>query len=505
MSTKTSTPSAICFCTVVSIVVVAPLPRPLAADETASTVQSPLQTDDQAVARVIGLDLADTDGLARSDIEVDVQDGIVTLSGTAEHLLAKRRAAAIAKRTRGVQAVLNKILVRAGKQRPNDDIRADITQALSMSAAVDKPQIALDVNRGTVAMTGRVDSLAEKRVAETTVAGVRGVREVVNQLVVRLPRKRDDTELQQEIQFLIEHSIYLDDADIEVHVRDQVATLRGKVATAAEIDHVERLAEVMGILRVDLGQVEVDAGRSDGSRRKSRYANLSDESLLKMVRRVFDADPLVFSHADNINVQVNDGVVSLSGTVNRSRVKHAAERIALGVIGVHRVTNELKVDYPDGYPSDAEIIRETQGALKRSPYLERRDFRVHSQAAHVMLYGVVESELEKEIASRIAYGVEGVVHVANSLAVQREWVEKSDSEILADLKRKLEFAFFDKSNTVNVNVTDGVAILRGEVDTWRQWQTALDLALEAGSRHPHNLIRVRFHPPHGSPRVYVPE
>jgi osmotically-inducible protein OsmY len=320
-----------------------------------------------------------------------------------------------------------------------------------------------------------------------------------------LPTNRDDTQLQHEIEQLLENSVYLDDFDIDVVVENQVVTLRGTVATAAQKDHASRTAEILGILRVDADQIAVDPELGDGSRRKARYANVSDKSVKRAVRRVFHADPSVFSHAEDIDVRVNDGVVVLSGTVNRLRVKRAAERIAMDVIGVRRVVNELKVDYPSGSPSDMEIIRNTQMALHRSPYLERRDFRVHSQAAHVRLYGVVESDLEKQVASWVAEGVEGVVHVANSLAVQREWKEKADEAILSDLERKLKFALFDKSNDIDVTVKNGVAMLRGEVDTWRQWQKALDLAIEAGSRHPHNLINVRLHPPHGSSRIYVPE
>lgn len=60
-----------------------------------------------------------------------------------------------------------------------------------------------------------------------------------------------------------------------------------------------------------------------------------------------------------------------------------------------------------------------------------------------------------------------------------------------------------------VKVEKGVAILRGTVDTWLMWQTAIDLALEAGSRRPHNLIAVRYGDPSAprfyGPHYYVPE
>ncbi len=63
---------------------------------------------------------------------------------------------------------------------------------------------------------------------------------------------------------------------------------------------------------------------------------------------------------------------------------------------------------------------------------------------------------------------------------------------------------FDASDGIDITVTDGVAVMTGTVDTWRQWQAALDLAIEAGSRAPHNMLNVRHHPPHGASRIFVP-
>lgn len=115
----------------------------------------------------------------------------------------------------------------------------------------------------------------------------------------------------------------------------------------------------------------------------------------------------------------------------------------------------------------------------------------------------MESELEKKVAGWLADNVAGVVHVNNRLAVEKKWTPKPDEKIKRDLQRKLKFTLLETGSKIDVTVENGVAILRGEVDTWRQWQAAMDLALEAGAKHPHNLLNVRFHPPHGGSRVYV--
>ncbi len=461
-------------------------------------------TDPNEISLAIRLDFDDAERLAAESLKVEATEGLVTLSGEVACLQDKHLASRIAKRTRGVEAVLNQILVRVSK-RPDDAVREDVLKVLHANDGVDKPQIAVDVSHGEVAMTGKVDSLAEKRIAEYAASGVRGVTKVTNQLTVSLLTQRGDRELRDEINALIVQSVYLDDADIRVDVQDQVVKLTGTVASADVKDRLEVVAEVRGVREVDVTDVKVDPDTADGSRRKARFADVTDAKIGEAIRRAFEADPVVFSQADAIVASVDSGSVTLTGTVSRLRIKDKAERLAMDVIGTQRVIDEIRVKPTRQSPSDREIVVETQGAIGRSPYLERRDLRIHCQRAHVSLYGIVESEMEKQVAGWLASGVTGVVHVNNSLTVERAWKEKSDEQIQSDLERKLKFTLFDTSNQIDVTVANGVAILSGEVDTWRQWQTALNLSLEAGARHPHNMIDVRYHPPHGASRLYVPQ
>ncbi|NND97627.1 MAG: BON domain-containing protein [Pirellulaceae bacterium] len=471
---------------------------------TASNQASERSNEDHEICSALQRDLEDAERIRAGQLNVQCRNGLVTLSGTVESLLDKRLASRIAKRTRGVQAVLNQILVQTS-ERSDDAIRDDVSQALLVNNSVEKPSIALHVQSGKVAMTGKVDSLAEKRIAETVVSGVPGVTEVKNQLTVRLSSDRTDREMRDEIAALMVHSVYLDDVDVDVQVKDHVAILNGTVHSAEQKDHLERVAEIWGIASVEMESVKINPDATDGTKRSERYAKVSDQGISDALKRSFRADPVVFKQSDQISVDVQSGTVILSGTVATLPIKRAAEQLAYDVVGVRRVSNELTVQWPDHAPDDAEIISTLQQSLARSPYLKRTQLRVHCHAAHVSLYGLVDTEQQKSMAQWLAENIPGVVHVNNALTVEQPWEEKADDEIKNDLERKLKFVFFDKSNDVNVSIENGVAILRGQVDTWRQWQAAMDLAIEAGARHPHNLIQVRYHDPHGASRIYVPE
>ena len=318
------------------------------------------------IREAIESDLDDTESLRADRIDVSVHDGLVTLSGRVESLMDKRRASSVAKRTRGVQAVLNQLIVQAS-DRSDEEIREDVVMRLRANDSLDRLEIAVAVNRGEVAITGKVDSLAEKRLAEIAAAGVRGVTSLENQLTVGLSRQRSDEELREEIAGLIVNSVYLDDVEIDVRVEDHVAILSGTVASAAQKQQLERTAEIWGVLDVDVDQVSIDPNLGDGTERKRRFAAVSDDAIQRAIDRVFFNDPIVFVANDSIDVNVASGVVTLSGTVTGVRIKDKAERLAMDVVGVRRVNNDLNVEYVQGTPPDATLIELTQQRFSAAP------------------------------------------------------------------------------------------------------------------------------------------
>ena len=122
---------------------------------------------------------------------------------------------------------------------------------------------------------------------------------------------------------------------------------------------------------------------------------------------------------------------------------------------------------------------------------------------------MVDTQFEKYHAEWIASRQKGVVHINDYLAVRKKWKPKSDAAIQADLDKKLAYIFIDPNNQVSATVKNGVAILEGTVDSWYMWQTAMDQALAAGAREPHNIIQVRYGLPSGphyyGPHAYIPQ
>jgi hyperosmotically inducible protein len=105
---------------------------------------------------------------------------------------------------------------------------------------------------------------------------------------------------------------------------------------------------------------------------------------------------------DNISVRVNDGNLELAGQVSQPFKKADLQRIAQRIAGVSSVTNELEV-LPVSFQDDNLRIRIAR-AIYRDPALSRYAIQavppIHIivKNGHVTLEGVVNNELEKQVA-----------------------------------------------------------------------------------------------------------
>jgi hypothetical protein len=66
----------------------------------------------------------------------------------------------------------------------------------------------------------------------------------------------------------------------------------------------------------------------------------------------------------------------------------------------------------------SEMEDRVSAALKRNPYLGRKNLRFETQEGRVVLRGVVESYFQKQMAQEALKQIEGVKEIANELEVR---------------------------------------------------------------------------------------
>lgn len=138
---------------------------------------------DADLAEAIVVALRWNAGLSGNSIRVEVERGCVTLSGEVEWGYQRVLAEKVVSRMRAVVGVANQITVR------NSDAVADvaghISAALARRAQREFAGIHIEVRDGVATLSGTVSSLRDRRAACGAAWAARGVRQVVDKLVVQ--------------------------------------------------------------------------------------------------------------------------------------------------------------------------------------------------------------------------------------------------------------------------------------------------------------------------------
>jgi osmotically-inducible protein OsmY len=186
------------------------------------------------------------------DIDVDVKDGVVTLTGTVDSYFAKMEAEDEAFGVFGVTAVINEIEVDLpyAVERTDEDLNELAIEALTRDVAIPSSDIFVSVSHGIVTLQGQVDWNYQRDDAEDIVERLAGVRGVEN--LITLAPQPVPSDVVQRIQKALIRDADVNADTITVTVEGNTATLTGLVHSYAEKEDAEDAAWLApGINEVD--------------------------------------------------------------------------------------------------------------------------------------------------------------------------------------------------------------------------------------------------------------
>jgi osmotically-inducible protein OsmY len=362
------------------------------ARETAAEQQS--QPADATITMTIQSRYFGDDTVKGHEVDVDTENGLVTLSGTVETAAARSRAETIAQSVDGVTRVQNELRVEPAAEiaRAEDPARPAVDPERTGEPASSQvnagwittkiqaqyfadPDVKgrnIDVTTsadGQVTLSGEIENDAERQEALRIARATEGVRGVVDKLRMtaaaeptatagdRPAARPDDPDHDMLgdtwITMKIESKYFLDNEvkgrNIDVTTLNGVVTLEGEVESAAEKRQATLLAQsTEGVTEVR-DQLRVVAPAADApSREADRPATttMSDEWIeMKIQSKYFLATDL---KSDDIDVAASKGVVTLTGRVETADDKRTAEEIARETDGVRNVVNRIEVGAPAG-------------------------------------------------------------------------------------------------------------------------------------------------------------
>jgi osmotically-inducible protein OsmY len=214
---------------------------------------------------------------------------------------------------------------------------------------------------------------------------------------------KTDTELQQDVMNELKWEPTVEAAEIMVAVKDGVVTLSGYVDSYIKKGAAERAAaRVFGVRAV----TEAIQVRLPGSLQRS------DEDIARAVANVIEWNVLV-PH-DRVKVQVQDGLVTLSGEVDGGYQKFAADEAVRYLMGVVWFSNQITVK-PTIKPQD--VKDKIKSAFQRNALLDARRITVETRGGWVILGSSVRSWGERAEAQWAAWAAPGVSEVENNIII----------------------------------------------------------------------------------------
>lgn len=216
----------------------------------------------------------------------------------------------------------------------SETIKNYIQDQLKWDDSIDNSGINVDVSEGTVYLKGNVSSYTEKITAAKNAFLVPGVKHVENNLKVHFTiegNQPDDTQINHNVIHALQASSEIKSNDITVKTNDQIVTLLGTVATLWKRQKAEDLAnQTAGVLAV-INNIEVKLMKT-----------VEDLDIEKDIKNTYRRSPLI--EEEKIGVNVQGGVVRLTGIVANYPTKKEAMDVATYTKGVVNVTDELAIE-----------------------------------------------------------------------------------------------------------------------------------------------------------------
>ena len=147
-----------------------------------------------------------------------------------------------------------------------------------------------------------------------------------------------------------------------------------------------------------------------------------DDVLIKAILKnsYFDQSEKIFF---NVDVEVSQGRVLLTGTVDNIDLRIEATRIAWGVKGVQTVINEIQISQSDSilnFADDLVISTKVLARLMLDEEINSLNYNIETVNKIVYIIGISRSSAEKQKAIELAKEVFGVEEVVDYITIKSE-------------------------------------------------------------------------------------
>lgn len=201
--------------------------------------------------------------------------------------------------------------------------------------------VSYDVDNGQVILSGDVKTLDEKIKIEKEVAKIEGIKSIDNEIVVNDMKSsgRSDEEIGQEIFNTLKSGWFSKGYDkVTFEINNGRVMLLGRVEKLDDKNNIEKsLRKIEGIREIN-NQIAI-AGEKSSDNMVMRSDKEIDKDIKNMIKSNASG-----KESDKIAFAVNNGVVTITGSVNSANDKMKIEKKLLKINGIKKIDNRLTVN-----------------------------------------------------------------------------------------------------------------------------------------------------------------
>ncbi len=218
-------------------------------------------------------------------------------------------------------------------RRTDEQIKKEIVDQLYWDGRIDASDVKVEVTEGVVSLTGTVTDYTAFRAADDDAWDIPGILRLDNRLIVQYPaevRIPEDEKIVSHIENMFWWNPSLDESKITITSENGRVKLEGSVDAYWKKLKAEEIAySAFGVVDVTDELVVVPA------------EDIVDEVIGEELAAALERN--IYVDVDAINVKVENGKVTLSGTVENTLAFRSAVDTARHTPGVKGVINNLRL------------------------------------------------------------------------------------------------------------------------------------------------------------------
>lgn len=290
---------------------------------------------DIEVAEFIQMEIYHDSMMEGADVNLSIEGGIATLTGKARSLAQVERASAKVFANPEVLTVVNQLRISSSDPA---GISSRATEMLANQKILDASRIQVISDGSRIVLEGDVSTTDEAELARELVSEVPGATYIENRLIIDFQSIRTDAQIAAQLAYAVNDDPVYAGLDLKPQVTDGVVKWDGQVGSRSEFNRLVRKSFVTGVIDVEVETLKVN---SDLAMEAVEDKDYTPAQSLEALTVAIQHDSRL--NSENIQLRMNQGVITLSGSVSSRKNSEAAELTARCIPGVLSVSNQLSI------------------------------------------------------------------------------------------------------------------------------------------------------------------